>query len=206
MEPDPYPATRRALHAVAELLLAGPQHAACEHIRLQVVPGGFATAFEPHVAVIGADVVRGDTRIGIDGRSIHELAEALGLAWQDLAHVYRDVTGQDADETLAVDCAAAEEICSAYAVGDAALRAFAPAEDPILWPEHFDLAITVDEVNYGVSPGDAGIERPYMYVGPWSVPERDDFWDQSFGAARPLAASAEEVAAFFRAGRDRIIG
>jgi hypothetical protein len=25
----------------------------------------------------------------------------------------------------------------------------------VLWPEHFDVGITVDEVNYGVSPGDS---------------------------------------------------
>ena len=25
---------------------------------------------------------------------------------------------------------------------------------PILWPEHFDVGITLDQVNYGLSPGD----------------------------------------------------
>ena len=41
------------------------------------------------------------------------------------------------------------------------------AGQPVLWPEHFDLAIDVDEVNYGVSPGDGYHGAPYAYVGPW---------------------------------------
>ena len=28
-----------------------------------------------------------------------------------------------------------------------------------LWPEHFDLATSIGEVNYGGSPGDAGHDR-----------------------------------------------
>jgi hypothetical protein len=35
-------ATRLSLHAVAEQLLAGPQHRAKGTIRLRVTPGGFA--------------------------------------------------------------------------------------------------------------------------------------------------------------------
>ena len=42
-----------------------------------------------------------------------------------------------------------------------------------LWPEHFDLATTIDEVNYGGSPGDDGHPLPYLYVGPWTPPEPD---------------------------------
>jgi hypothetical protein len=33
-----------------------------------------------------------------------------------------------------------------------ALRSFAPGLEPVLWPEHFDLGIKLDEVNFGVSP------------------------------------------------------
>ena len=36
-------ATRRSLHGVAELVLAGPQYRATGKLRLGVVPGGFAT-------------------------------------------------------------------------------------------------------------------------------------------------------------------
>jgi len=112
------------------------------------------------------------------------------------------------DEAVDVDPAAAARLAAAWAVGDAALRALgaevagddAPA--PVLWPEHFDVAITLDEVNYGVSPGDSTIPEPYAYVGPFQ-PRQGPFWNQPFGAARPLAELAGEdgVLAFFREGR-----
>jgi hypothetical protein len=206
MEIETYIATRKALHGVAELLLAGPQHAKTEHIRLRAVPGGFATAVAPDVAVLGGDIVAEGTRIGLNGRSVRELADALSLDATDLAHVYSDVTGLDPEVRLAIDEASAQRIAEVYAIGDAALRAFAPAEDPVLWPEHFDIAITVDRVNYGVTPGDAGIETPYMYIGPWSVPASDDFWNASFGSARPLPADPGEVVAFFTEGRNWLSG
>ncbi len=204
MELETHRATRRTLHGVGELLLAGPQHAACDRIRLRHVPGGFATTFEPNIAVVGGDIVHGTTRIGINGRSVRDLAEQLGVELRDLAHVYRDVTDIDPDEPLTVDVAAAERIGEVYAIGDAALRAFAPDEDPVLWPEHFDIAITVGQVNYGVTPGDSGIETPYMYVGPWPVPGPDDFWNEPFGAARPLPDRTADVVAFFEEGRARL--
>ena len=43
----------------------------------------------------------------------------------------------------------------ALSLGHDALIAFAPAQTPVLWPEHFDVAIRVDDANFGVSPGDA---------------------------------------------------
>ena len=42
----------------------------------------------------------------------------------------------------------------------------------VLWPEHFDVGIDANEVNYGVSPGDASCPEPYAYVGPWHFGER----------------------------------
>jgi hypothetical protein len=71
----------------------------------------------------------------------------------------------------------------------------------VLWPEHFDVAITVDDVTYGVSPGDAHSAVPYAYVGP-SRPATGDFWNAPFGASRPLAELGDgaEVTAFFREG------
>ena len=44
-------ATRRSLHAVAEQLLAGPQHRAQGTIRLQVTPGGFGQVGKDHAAI-----------------------------------------------------------------------------------------------------------------------------------------------------------
>lgn len=60
-------------------------------------------------------------------------------------------------------------------------------------------AVTLDEVNYGVSPGDDAIPEPYAYVGPWT-PQTGDFWNASFGAAR-LLTELTDVLAFFQKGR-----
>jgi hypothetical protein len=40
-------ATRRALHGVAELVLAGPHYRAGGSIRLRLTPGGFGTMIGP---------------------------------------------------------------------------------------------------------------------------------------------------------------
>jgi hypothetical protein len=77
-----------------------------------------------------------------------------------------------------------------------------PDQTPTLWPEHFDVGITMAEVNYGVSPGDATLGEPYAYVGPWRVPS-GAFWNQPFGAARPLTSLSSPHATldFLLAGR-----
>ena len=93
----------------------------------------------------------------------------------------------------------------ALALGDGALAAFAPGEAPVLWPEHFDVAIRVDEVNYGVSPGDGSIAEPYAYIGVSQVPAGDAFWNAPFGAARPLRdlGGLDGTVTFFTEGRER---
>jgi hypothetical protein len=75
----------------------------------------------------------------------------------------------------------------------------------VLWPEHFDVAIRVHDVNFGVSPGDGFCAEPYAYVGVASVPADDKFWNAPFGAAVPLRefSDAPAVAGFFAAGRER---
>jgi hypothetical protein len=73
-----------------------------------------------------------------------------------------------------------------------------------LWPEHFDLATAISDVNYGASPGDDAHPLPYLYMGPWSPPAVDgDFWNEPFGASRTISAPATtaEVLEFFREGR-----
>ena len=205
-ENDSLATTRRALHGVAELVLAGPQRTACGSIRLRATPGGFGTVETPDLRVIGADLVVGDLREAIDGHTARSLARVAGVEATRLDEVYSGGLGVTEDEPLAVDEECARQLAEAFAAGDAALRAIAPDVVPILWPEHFDIAITVDEVNYGVSPGDDFLPVPYAYVGPWTVPAADDFWTQPFGAARELSAlgDAAAVQEFFEAGRERL--
>jgi hypothetical protein len=195
--------TRTALHGVAELLLAGPQYAASGTIRLRVLPSGIATVAEPDLRLEGTDLVGVRGRHPLTG-TYGEVAATAGISARTLEDVYRDRSQVTASDVIEIDPAHLAVLTGALAVGDAALRAFDPDQEPVLWPEHLDVAISRDEVNYGVSPGDAGVPEPYAYVGPWT-PLTGEFWDQPFGAARPVATlgSADAVADFFREGAER---
>ena len=197
--------TRRSLHAVAELVLAGPQYRAHREIKLQVRPYGFGTVIGPDVRVVESAVVRDDVSVPIDGRCARDIARAVGLEASSLANVYHDGPDVDPDEPIRLAAEHAQYIARCYVAGDAALARFAPAAERVLWPEHFDVAIRVAEVNYGVTPGDRHVPDPYAYVGPGDVPE-DPFWNAPFGATLPLGPepSVEAIAAFFENGRDRL--
>jgi hypothetical protein len=203
MDQDVLIATRRSLHAVAEQLLAGPQHRAEGTIRLRVTPNGFGQVKGPW-RVEGGELVGRDRRVPLTG-SIAQVAEAAGIE-AGAPTIYSDHADLAADAPLAVDAAAAAELAEWFARGDAGMRAFTssvPSDaEPVLWPEHFDLGISLDEVNYGISPGDAGHAAPYAYVGPWT--KRDGpFWNAAFGSLCPATQlpEAAAVAAYFAAGR-----
>ena len=197
--------TRLALHGVAELVLAGPQYAVSHSIRLRVTPGGFGTVAEPDLRVDGLELIAPTTRLRLEG-TFAGLARAAGFEARSLRDVYSGGPDIGPDDPVVLDPDAATVVLSAFATGDVALRTFAPDVEPVLWPEHFDLAITVDEVNYGVSPGDEHVAEPYAYVGPWS-PRVGSFWNTAFGAARPMneLGDASAVAAFFEAGSQHAI-
>jgi hypothetical protein len=194
--------TRRSLHAVGELVLAGPQHAQTGEISLRALPGGFGTTHTPDLRVDGTDVVGPEATVGITGLTPAALGRALGVEARGLADLYPDGSGVGLDDVLEVDPDAAAVVAAAFADGDAALRALAPDQTPILWPEHFDIGISVGEVNYGVSAGDTYLAVPYAYVGPWSPPAEDDYWNAPFGRAVPVS-DLDDLAAFFAEGRDR---
>lgn len=195
--------TRRSLHGVAELVLAGPQYAASRSIRLRVTPGGFGTTAAPDLKVHGAHLVTPGGRLPLEG-SYADLARAAGVEARTLRDVYDVGPGVAEDELIDVDVEAAELLHEAFARGDAAMRSFAPDAEPVIWPEHFDIGISVHETNYGVSPGDSYLDEPYAYVGPWS-PRTGDFWNAPFGAARPLGElpDAESLTRFFQEGARR---
>jgi hypothetical protein len=197
-------ATRLALHGVAELVLAGPQFHLSGTIELRSVPGGFGTVADPDIRVIGHELVAGQVRTALAGQTIDELAGACGLSATPLSDVYAEGPGLVGGDRVEVDPLAAAEVARAFEIGDAALRTLAPDHRPILWPEHFDIAIDVDEVNYGVSPGDSHLDQPYAYVGPWQRDNyRGEFWNSPFGAARALAelGDVDGVLTFFAEGR-----
>jgi hypothetical protein len=190
--------TRTYLHGVAELLMAGPQFRRSGTIRLRSVPGGFATVKEPALAVEG-DLLAG---LKLSGATFADLAAGLGIEGGAPEGLYADGCGLGLDEVIQVEAEAAFAIARGFALADAAARLLAPELEPVLWPEHFDLGIALDEVNYGVSAGDGSCEEPYAYVAPWE-PREGAFWNASFGAAKPLTelTGTESVLSFFAEGR-----
>jgi len=199
MDPNELATTRRALHGVAELVIAGPQYTAAGDIRLRVVPGGFG-GMASSVRVDGGDLVWDGGRVALGG-TCRALADAVGVV-AGAPDVYRVGSGVDPDEQLPFDPDALVALLDWFERGDAALRTFAPDEERVLWPEHFDVGYALDEINYGVSPGDDGHPAPYAYVGPWTQRE-GAVWNTSFGAARPAAdlPDVDDVVKFFTEGR-----
>ncbi len=138
------------------------------------------------------------------------LADAAAVAGVDLSVSF--APGNDAppvgDPTipLAIDQESMGIVLSWFALGAKILDAILPmTQDPTaiqLWPEHFDLgfACSTDQgtLNLGVSPGDAGHDAPYLYVGPWDQvrPGDADYWNAPFGSlltSEVVVGSADPV-------------
>ena len=79
MDLDTFQASRRALHGVAELVLAGPAYARDGDIRLRPTPGGFGVWAQPGPRIDGVELVAG-TRLVPLGGTIQALADAAGVA------------------------------------------------------------------------------------------------------------------------------
>jgi hypothetical protein len=207
--------TRRSVHGLAEHVLAATEHRAVNRIRLAVRDGALTTLELPgpveRLELTGAGVVRRPDGLTVPYRgSFGDLAAALGVRFGLEDAPYHLASGVQADDPIEIDPLALATVLGAWVVGDAALRGFAPDQDPVVWPEHLDVAITLDEVNYGVSPGDESVDEPYAYVGPHQ-PRQGEFWNASFGAARPLTSLAGAgvragVGVGVEADRDESIG
>lgn len=201
---EAYESTRRSLHGAAELLLAGPRYATGGSIQLRAGAEGITTWDPPEVTVHAGQLVSGGRRVALDGLTFAGAGAYVGLVARRLDDVYQDGPGLEVDSLICVDPTQAAVVEEALALGDQTLRAFAPSQEPILWPEHFDVGITLDEVNFGVSPGDAFHPAPYAYVGPHRRPA-GPFWNAPFGASRPLQElpDAGALVAFFDEGARR---
>jgi hypothetical protein len=211
--PDaPLVTTRLSLHALAERVISPLRvQATGNEIALRVRPGGFGTPDLPDgswVGVSGTEVVR----LGAGGDE-----QRTGITSLRAAALFVGLVGGASlpDDPLEVHAGAAAVLAETWAAGEEALTAFAAggAQDPsapILWPEHFDIAIeagfepAATRATYGISPGDADHDEPYAYVAPWTPPETvgpTTFWNATAftGAERPVAADdVDELVAFFR--------
>ena len=208
--------TRTSWHRVAEHVLAAGQFAAGGTIRLRLHPRGFATTVgvgDRQLAVVGDEllVIRGHSTRAEHLTTLGRAADFAGVEL-GLRGSYPPSTTADPEAPLPVDPAAARVLADWFALGEAALRHFAeevgrPVE-PVLWPEHLDLGVVLEAVNYGCSPGDAALPEPYLYVGPHEGPPSGHaFWNTSFGATAAASRIRDEAdaAVFFVQGRRRVL-
>jgi len=218
-----YVRTRTDLHRVAEHVVSATLNRESGHVALRAVEGGFGTpefGEGRSLSVVGTELVDDQAGARRVARltTVGELASFVGSVAGSPDPPESWSTPVDLDAPLEVDAAAAGVVAWWFGLGAAALSQWrtelAEADvdaDPTpvkLWPEHFDIAISAAEVNYGASPGDESHPAPYLYVGPWTgAPEGDpEFWNAPFGALLDVAVvgSAADALAFFRAGRDRL--
>jgi hypothetical protein len=197
--PDRFAATVSELHRVAEEVVA-PARKPDNEIALEPTPGGYGT---PEFEWEGAT-----HQVRVEGTEL-----------------VRETDGEELREALNVDAASAEVLARWYEFGREVLDRLrseanvneAPTE-PILWPEHFDVAIEMGaeaeaaRATYGFSPGDENHPEPYAYVAPWTAQEAGDFWNpRGFGGAElgyaELLASDDPGKAaldFMRSRRDAL--
>ncbi|MGH8992609.1 MAG: hypothetical protein ACRDZ7_13965 [Acidimicrobiia bacterium] len=178
--------TRLALHRLAVYVISPARRQVNTKIGLRFTRGGFGTPFfgaGEQVRVAGDRLVHRGAEAGIT-----TLAEAAAMvlggppdvAW---AEGFDVPPVGDPDEKLAVDPAAAGFLGEWYGFAWSVLeelRADPESTDTgriQLWPEHFDAAFDclpeARRVTFGVSPGDAAVPEPYVYVLPWNL-DRDD--------------------------------
>jgi hypothetical protein len=219
--PDSFPSTRLAAHAVAEHVLCPVRYAAVRRVGLAPAPDGVVTpefaldsGARRVVGLRGSDVVD-----SIDGEERRTPVTTLRAAGQFLGvapgapPLWAATTPLDLDAPLALDVASMSELAAWFGTVADALTGFALDAPQTLWPEHFDLAISLSlgggEATFGGSPGDDDLSEPYAYVVPPAdpVPDGDNaFWNARFGAALPHSSvsSAESLVAFFDEARQRL--
>jgi hypothetical protein len=229
-------ATRLGLHRIAVHIVARARQQATGRFSLRVTPGGFGTPeygddlrkvrVSGTTLVIESDAAGATSgqAIEINGRSLRELADTVGLDLDAPLDVGRDTPDLgDVDEPIALDADSARHLAGWYARFSVALDAVnaqvgagAKSTPVRLWPEHFDVAVDLEaspgqRVNLGGSPGDHYAEQPYLYVGPFTDarPGDDQFWNAPFGAARPVGELGEgdpvsAAVAFLLEGVDRL--
>jgi hypothetical protein len=233
--PEQFADTRHTLHRIAAHVLGRRRHQVTGRFGLRASPGGFATpAFgdEPEALRVTDGILVRDTgsrtaSVPITGSTLRALVSVAGT---DLGHEFSSGADTpelgDVDEPLHLDPGPAGVLADWFTVGartlDRVVSGLPAAAEPAvvqLWPEHFDLGTNVElpsgeRVNLGASPGDDGIDEPYLYVGPWGTERPGDptFWNAAFGAVRrasELGGPADALDAgveFLRSGLGRLAG
>jgi hypothetical protein len=197
MTPPPpnFVSTREALRSLACYAISPARKARTGRIGLRSTGEGIGTPpFDDGSRI----AVRGD-RLSIEPdrdvpiTTLRAAAELLGITLSPDPGVGHDLPPFTPDDALAVDATASLWLGAWYDFASRQLDRLATrladgtVSEAQLWPEHFDLAVTVDlhgsAVNIGFSPGDAATLEPYVYVGPHDTSGLDgSYWNAPFGA------------------------
>lgn len=204
-----YPAVRRQAQCVAAHVLARARFQAVGKFGLRAQPGGFGTpVFGPMLRTLRVDTTHlivedtgtdatSTSAVRLDGSTLNQLAEFVGADLDAGFDAGADLPAlPDRDMPLELPPTDVAVVADWFDLGwrvltQATLDVAGPRQSGVLqlWPEHFDAGIDVTtpagaQATIGFSPGDAGIESPYIYVSAWrSDGLADEYWNAPFGAA-----------------------
>lgn len=194
--PTTFGSTRESLRTLACYVVSPARKARTGRIGLRPTGRGFGTPpFDDgsRIAVRGNQLER-DPGEPVVITTLRAAAEFVGVELSADPGVGHDLPPYTPDVDLAVDGSASLALGAWYSFGQRVLDELGDGSvggtisEAQLWPEHFDLAVTVAldasaEVNVGFSPGDGFEPEPYVYVGPHSTDElRAAYWNAPFGA------------------------
>ena len=210
--PTSFASTRVGVHTLAEHVLCAVRYAAVGRIGLTPVRDGIDTPpFDGRVVGLRLrELVDGGT--GGERRSpittIRAAGEFLGVT-PGVPPLWTPTTNSNLDDVLDIDADGVAVLAAWFTLVSGALTTVHPATSQTLWPEHFDLAVTVAGATYGGSPGDATHVAPYLYVTPPGEPVPDGdrrFWNEPFGAslAYDRITGAADAIGFFTEAMARV--
>jgi len=228
--PDGYPAVRDGFHRLAYSVIAEARRQANTKFGLRYTHGGFGTPFfgnDEQVRVEGSTIVvqRGGTVETAPITSISEAARFVGVEPTTEAAEHDSPELGDVESDLGATEEVGRFLGDWFGFSWAVIEELRLTKDAVdvertqLWPGHFDAAIAMGDAEagtratFGMSPGDATHDEPYIYVGAWGDVDRsDDYWNETtFNGASlsysDLRATGDEFAAaleFVRGGYERL--
>jgi len=230
--PPDLASTRIALHRLAAYVVAPVRNEANGKFGLRWTLGGFGTPFfadDRQIRVVGDHLVdqEGTSVRTSPITTLRAAAEFLDSKISEDAGAEDDSPPLgDIDEPLDIDVDASKFLGEWFGMAFAALEsvradtATVHPSRPQLWPGHFDPAIEAGDgdyrASYGASPGDQGIDEPYLYVSVWwpdraRIDTSADIWNSPSFTGAVLKLSdfgrgdpATEATKFFMAVRDQL--
>ncbi len=225
-------ATRLALHRLAAYVIAPVRFQSTGRFGLRSTPGGFGTPeFDGRRIRVEGDQLIDERPGGTTQTTITSLAAAAEfldtVVDAETAAEHDTPAAGDPAADLGIDADGSTWLGEWFAMAFAALAQVAAddasvdASDPQLWPGHFDPAIEVGDDDhrgsYGASPGDDGIDEPYLYLSVWwpdrlGIDADDPAWNAPSFVGSVLRVSdfpdgedpVEVAAAFWRNARDHL--